>query len=506
MAAPSVDPIATSPSGSGRPCHGSTVAWPVVVPPAVLMTLLLLTTSGGYGYERDELYFRMLPLAWGYEDQPPFVPALAHLMRLAGPSLTVLRLPSVLFAAATVVVGVLVACELGGDRRAQAIAAWGIAFSAAPLTFAHTLLTATPDMLLWLAALLFATRALLRDPRWWLAAGAAVGLATYVKFLIVLLVLAVVVGLLIAGPRAALRSRWLALGVAVALAVAAPNVIWQAAHGWPQVTMTGSISQDKGGADRVMLLPFQLLIIGPPLVPVWVAGFAAMLRRPGWRPLRGLAIAYPVLLVLVLLSGGQIYYPLGLLLYLLAVGAVPTADWTRRARSRTRFGWVIAALALTVVVSSVIALPLVPESTVGKTPIPAINQAVRDQVGWPQYVAEVRSAYETVPAAQRATTVVLAENYGEAGAIDRYGRDLPRVYSGHNALYFVGRPPASTTTVAAVGFSSSYLSARFATCRRAGTLDNGVGVDNEEQGRPIEICRGPRRPWPNLWPSFRHDG
>jgi 4-amino-4-deoxy-L-arabinose transferase-like glycosyltransferase len=426
-------------------------------------------------------------------------------MGLISLSLPVLRLPSVLLAAATVVVGVLVTCEFGGDRRAQAITAWGVAFSGAPLTFAHTLLTATPDLLVWLAALLFATRALLRaEPRWWLAAGAAVGVATYVKFLIVLLVVAVLIGVLAAGPRAVLRSRWLALGIVVALVVAAPNIAWQAAHHWPQVTMTGAISQNKGGQDRATLLPFQLVIVGPPLVPVWIAGIVALLRRPGWRPVRGLAVAYPVLLVLVFVSGGQIYYPLGLLLFLLAVGAVPTADWTRRSTSRTRSRWVVAALALNAVVSSLIALPLLPVTAVGSTPIPAVNQAVRDQIGWPQYVSQIRAAYSTVPAGQRAATVVVAQNYGEAGAVHEYGRGLPPVYSGQNALYFLGPPPASTTTVVAVGFYPPFLAARFSSCRRAGTLDNRVGVDNEEQGRVIEVCTGPRSPWALLWPSFQH--
>jgi hypothetical protein len=293
--------------------------------------------------------------------------------------------------------------------------------------------------------------------------------------------------------------------VVVALVIATPNLAWQATHGWPQVRMTGAISQDKGGSDRVLLLPFQLIIVGPPLVPFWVAGFIALLRRPRWRPLRGLAIAYPVLLLLVFLSGGQIYYPLGLLLFLLAAGAVPVADWTRRTASRARLGVAVAAVAATVVVSSLIALPFLPVTAVGGTPIPAVNQAVRDQIGWPQYVAQVRTAYRTVPPVRRPATVVLAENYGEAGAVARYGSGLPPVYSGHNALYFLARPPASATAVVAIGFDPSFLSAQFSACRRAGTLDNGLGVDNEEQGRAIEVCSGPRRPWPQLWPSFRHD-
>lgn len=40
--------------------------------------LVLLATAEGYGWHRDELYFRLLPPAWGYVDQPPLTPLVVH--------------------------------------------------------------------------------------------------------------------------------------------------------------------------------------------------------------------------------------------------------------------------------------------------------------------------------------------------------------------------------------------------------------------------------------------
>ena len=42
--------------------------------------------------------------------------------------------------------------------------------------------------------------------------------------------------------------------------------------------------------------------------------------------------------------------------------------------------------------------------------------------------------------------------------------------------------------------------------RQVATIDNGVDLDNDEQGQPVCLCLGPRQPWTSLWPKLRHLG
>ena len=102
--------------------------------------------------------------------------------------------------------------------------------------------------------------------------------------------------------------------------------------------------------------------------------------------------------------------------------------------------------------------------------------------------------------------MIFTANYGEAGAVDRYGPalGLPRAYSGHNGFAAWGPPPERPVRTIVVGVSEARLRRLFVGCAFAGRIENAAGVSNQEQGEPIDVCRGPRRPWSSLWPRLRH--
>jgi len=477
-------------------------SWAAVAPAAIALLVALAVTAGAYGYHRDELYFRMLPPAWGYVDQPPLAPAMTRVLSAIIDEPWAVRAPAIACAVAAVFVVALIAREVGGTALAQGLAAWGSGFGAFALLFGHVFLTASIDLIVWPLTVLFVVRAILRDqPRWWLLAGVVVGLSMYNKLLIAQLLIAVAIGILIIGPRGELARPWPYLAVLLAIVVGLPNLVYQALNGWPQLTMGASLAAENGGEVRTLVVPFLLLLIGPLLAVFWIAGIVGLFRRTPWRPLRFLAVALGVIVVLTLVFGTQFYYPLGLLVALYAIGCVIVADW---AQSRVRRSIAVAAVALNALVAIVISLPVIPVTAIGATPVAGINQAVADQIGWPQYAATIE-AVASDAAASAGEVAVLTSNYGEAGALNRYGSPaLPPVFSGHNALAALGPPSDAVTALVVVGRIGPILSSAFERCDERARLDNGVGVDNEEQGTPVSVCTGRVAGWHELWPRLTH--
>jgi hypothetical protein len=467
------------------------VAWRRVLPPVVVTVLVLSVASNGYGFDRDELYFAMLKPAWGYVDQPPLTPLVAHALAQAyggGPLL--LRVPATLCAAGCVLVTTLIARELGGTAKAQAWTAWGMATTTAVLLFGHVLLTSTADLVAWGLVCLCVLRAELREePRWWLVAGAVAGLATYNKLLVVVLLAGLALGMLIVGPRRRLGSPYVWGGALLTLVIGLPNVLYQLTHDLPQLRMGQALSDENGADVRVSMWYLLAVLLGPPLVVIWAAGLRALWRDPRTRLF---VVVFAVVVLFTFVSGAQPHYPVFILPVAFAAGVVAMEG---------RLGRVWAGLfALNGAVSAVIALPLIPVGSVGSTPVPGINLLAQDSIGWPAYVDQMTAPYDALPDTTHA--VMVTSNYGEAGAIARYRPDVP-VFSAQNALYDQARPPDDTTQVVFVGGEYGLARALFS-CHVVDRLDNRVDVDNEEQGEPIAVCSDPRLPWHRIWQRLHH--
>jgi hypothetical protein len=202
---------------------------------------------------------------------------------------------------------------------------------------------------------------------------------------------------------------------------------------------------------------------------------------------------FVVVVLFTFVSGAQPHYPVFILPVPFAAGVVAM---------QRHLGRVWAALfAVNGAVSLVLGLPLVPVGSVGATPVPDVNLLAQDSIGWPAYVRQVTGVYDALP--DRGHAAVFTSNYGEAGALHHDRPDVP-VYSAQNALYDQARPPDTVTTVVVVGGQYPDVRPLFRRCTVETHLDNGVGVDNEEQGLPVAVCTGPTASWSALWPRLHH--
>src|SRR5262249_59408103 len=126
----------------------------------------------------------------------------------------------------------------------------------------------------------------------------------------------------------------------------------------------------------------------------------------------------------------------------------------------------------------------------------------------PGEAALVAEVYSALPATERPVAAVLAGNYGEAGAIDRYGPSLglPQAYSGHNTFWWWGPPPPRDSVAVVIGVDPRLLRAAVRSVRLAAVFNNGLGVRDQEQGTPGYGAAGLRPPWAAGWAPFRPYG
>ncbi len=326
------------------------------------------------------------------------------------------------------------------------------------------------------------------DPRLWIVVGVVVGLGLLDKWTTGFLLVGLLVGLLAFPERSVLCTPWAAVGALITAVIVLPNLLWQADRGWPQLQFAGTL---RNYGQAIFTAPIQFVLMGVVSVLLALPGLLWLLRDDSARQYRPLGLAFLVIVVLVMVTGGKPYYAAVFAPVLIAAGAVSVTT-----HSSTRLlPWIIVG---TGVLLAPLAMPLLPMSTLNV--VRAVNPDVGEMVGWPELVDTVAHVYREHPGA-----TILTQNYSEAGSIELLGRPrgLPQPISGHNTYWYWGHPKGRSRVTIAVGFSRARLERMFGDVQRAAVFHSPGGVHNMEDGASIWVCREQRADWPALWPSLR---
>jgi len=136
-----------------------------------------------------------------------------------------------------------------------------------------------------------------------------------------------------------------------------------------------------------------------------------------------------------------------------------------------------------------------------------LPQHFADMNGWPELAANVARVYHALPAPDRERACILAQNYGEAGAIDVLGASLglPRAVSGHNSYFLWGPRGCTGDVVIAIGGRRSDYEAVFASVDQA-AVHTCTDCMPYENNLPIWVARGGRMPLAAVWARVKHFG
>jgi hypothetical protein len=480
------------------------------------VALLHLLTNGQYGFHRDELDIIMnaRQLEWGYVAYPPLTPLLARIeLVLFGSSLIGMRLlPALAQGIVAVLVG-LMARDLGGRRGAQILAALAAVIAPVALTTGMLIQYMSFDYLWWVLVAFFTVRLLATEnPRWWLGIGAGIGLGILTKYTMAYFVVGLAAGILLTPARRYLRSRWLWAGVGVALLIMLPNLIWQVQHHFITLDFLKAIhARDIQWGRTGDFLPKQIYEeVNPFVLPLAIAGLIWCFFVPAGRRFRALGWMYVTTFFLLVVSRGRSYYVAPAYTMLLACGAVWLESGLRNRTPAVR-RIVVGLVCVFVLIGAVAGVALVkPIAPIGSglwNFTAEMGDTMREMVGWTDMAEQVAQIYATIPESEKPRTVILAGNYGEAGALDLYGPayGLPRVISGANSLWARGYGDPAPETAIVVGFDRGYAESFFKTCESAGFVKNQYNVRNEETTRHtgLYVCRQPRRPWAEMWPDMQ---
>jgi len=479
---------------------------PLVVIGAVKL-LMQLALNGIYGLHTDELYYILSGQhpAFGYVDFPPVTPMLARLdTALFGISPWALRLFPAITGAGMVVLTGLCALELGASRKVAALASV-VAFLSPYLLATWLFQTVEFDEFLWLLAIYILLRIIRTgDGRLFIALGVDLGIGVETKFTIIGLWLGVAIAILLSRElRSFLRSPTLWIGAIIAVAAAVPNLGWQVANRYPTLTYIRNHGSDiaQGGGPAAFIGLF-IVIIGPVLLPLWIAGMVFLWREPRYRPMAVLV----AVTILLFLPDGKAYYPGPTVPFVLAAGCVAVGRIARGSVRRWAVGSVVAAGALEALVLSPIILPLVPPSAMHRTGIDKLNPDFANTYGWRQMTEQVGAVYDALPSDQRAQATVLTSSDGQAGAIDIYGgsEHLPEAISPHLTFWYWKPAGLDPTTIVSVGYAPSELSFLCGSITEAGSVTIPYSIDNLNQGAPILVCTDLREPLDRAWPTLRN--
>ncbi|MCU4164952.1 glycosyltransferase family 39 protein [Carboxylicivirga caseinilyticus] len=390
-----------------------------------------------YDLHRDEFLHldQANHLAWGYRSVPPFTSWNSWLIQLLGNGVFWVKFFPALYGALSIIVVWKLTEVFNGKLLAKILAAAGILFSV--LLRLNTLYQPNSfDVLSWTLVFYFLIRYVKSGrPKWIYLCAVSFALGFLNKYNIAFLAIGLLPAILLSSQRSIFLKKEILWALGIAFVMVLPNLIWQWNHHFPVVNHLSELSATQlVNVNRIDFLATQPLFYSGSVLLIIAALFALLFYQP-FKEIRFLFFCFIIILTVYTYLKAKDYYAIGLYPVYIALGAVFLTDLFKKNWGK----WVLILLILAPVASFAYMYGFLfpnktPEYIMSHQDIYKsmgmlrwedgkdhdIPQDFADMLEWNTLAQIAEKAYDD--AIQSGETLVLCDNYGQAGAINFYAK------------------------------------------------------------------------------------
>ncbi len=486
--------------------------WILTISLVLVKLLIHFFTSTNYELHRDEmLYFSMgSHLSWGFASTPPLMSFLAFIIKsIFGYQEFFVKLFPALAGGGILILIALFIKELGGKGFAVFTGGMAYIISIAMLRSSSLFMPVIFEIFFWMLFLYFVLKLVnTQNPRFWYGIGITFGFAFLNKYSILFLGFSTVIALLLTENRKLLLSKHMIFAALSGILVMLPNIIWQVNHNFPVVTHMSELYRTQLVYVSKQTFLIEQIMMNFTSILIWLIGLFVLLFSKPEKKYRVFGYLFLIVVFLLLVTKGKPYYTLGVYPVLFAFGGYYLDKYFAGKLSVVKY-LLVAYSMITSLLFIPLGLPILPPQQMEKyckffakhiSPAPMRNeqngyyplpQDYMDMTGWKELAEMASVALSKLDSTQKKDYIIYANDYGQAGAIDFYGKKyhLRSPVSVDDSYIFWAPDSITTTNFIITDGHLGDIPRLFNTFLEIGEIKNPYFREN---GLKVFLCQNPK--------------
>lgn len=373
--------------------------------------------------------------AWGYYSVPPFISWISMVIKLLGNSVFWVKFFPALFGALTILVVWKTVEELKGSLFALCLAATCVLFSV--LLRLNTLYQPNSfDVLCWTSFYFCVVKYINTENAKWLFYGAIVAALGFLnKYNVVFMLAGLFPAVLLTPQRKVLANSKFYVSLGLAFLLILPNLIWQYTQNFPVISHMKELAETQlvNVNTGEFLISQLLFFLGG--IHLIILSLIAFWKYEPYSKYRSFFWTFIFTLAIFMYFKAKDYYAIGLYPIYIAFGAVYMDSLLKSKiayfiRSQVVLFPIVAFIPMYLYVFPNRSPDYIIRNEMKYKSIGMLRwedgkdhqlpQDFADILGWKELAAKVDQAYASFPVSQN--TMILCDNYGQAGAINFYSK------------------------------------------------------------------------------------